>query len=269
MFFPTMSVLSRNNVRVSGRGERAIVFAHGFGCDQQMWRLVAPEFEADYKVVLFDHVGAGKSDLSAYDQAKYASLSGYAEDIVEILAELDLYDVIFVGHSVSAMIGVLAEQRAPERFSKMVMVGPSPRYLDDEGYTGGFTREGVDELLSFLEQNHLGWSAAMAPVIMGNGDRPALADELENSFCATDPKIAREFARVTFLSDNRKDLASVKSPSLIIQCLEDVIAPTSVGEYCHQNIPGSELHIINATGHCPHLSAPRETLAAIHSYLNH
>ena len=264
-----MSVLSRNNVKVSGRGERPIVFAHGFGCDQQMWRLVTPEFEADHKVVLFDHVGAGKSDLSAYDQAKYASLLGYAQDVVEILEELDLRDVVFVGHSVSAMIGVLAEQRAPERFAKMIMVGPSPRYLDDDGYTGGFTREGVEELLSFLEQNHLGWSAAMAPVIMANGDRPELAEELENSFCATDPKIAREFARVTFLSDNRKDLASVKSPSLIIQCVEDVIAPVSVGEYCHEWMPGSELRIINATGHCPHLSAPRETIAAIRSYLGH
>jgi sigma-B regulation protein RsbQ len=264
-----MSVLSRNNVKVSGRGERPIVFAHGFGCDQQMWRLVTPEFEPDHKIVLFDHVGAGKSDLSAYDPAKYASLLGYAQDVVEILEELDLRDVIFVGHSVSAMIGVLAEQRAPERFGKMIMVGPSPRYLDDEGYTGGFTRDGVEELLLFLEQNHLGWSAAMAPVIMGNGDRPELAEELENSFCATDPKIAREFARVTFLSDNRKDLASVKSPSLIIQCVEDVIAPVSVGEYCHQNVPGSTLRIISATGHCPHLSAPRETIAAIRSYLNH
>lgn len=263
-----MNVLARNNVKVSGHGEQPIVFAHGFGCDQQMWRLVTPEFEADHKVVLFDHVGSGKSDLSAYDSTKYASLGGYADDIVELLEELDLNDVIFVGHSVSAMIGVLAEQRAPERFGKMVMVGPSPRYLDDVDYTGGFTRDGVEELLLFLEQNHLGWSAAMAPVIMGNGDRPELAEELENSFCATDPKIAREFARVTFLSDNRKDLASVKSPSLIIQCLEDVIAPVSVGEYCHEWLPGSELRIINATGHCPHLSAPRETIAAIRSYLN-
>ncbi len=245
-----------------------MVFAHGFGCDQQMWRLVTPAFEDEFRIVTFDHVGAGRSDLSAYRSAKYATLRGYASDVNEILAELDLNDVIFVGHSVSAMIGVLASLDAPKRFSRLVMVGPSPRYIDDGDYVGGFTREGVEELLAFLEKNHLGWSATMAPVIMGNPDHPELSGELENSFCATDPVIAREFARVTFLSDNRADLEKVSVPSLILQCKEDAIAPMEVGEYCRRHLKDSTLTILDATGHCPNLSAPDKTVAAIKSYLS-
>jgi sigma-B regulation protein RsbQ len=244
-----------------------MVFAHGFGCDQAMWRFVAPDFAVDHRVVLFDHVGSGNSDLSAYDPEKYGSLRGYASDVVEICRELGLTDVVFVGHSVSAMIGVLAEQQAPELFGAQVMVGPNPRYVDDSGYVGGFSRTDIVGLLDALDSNHLGWSTQMAPVIMGNPDRPELTEELTNSFCRTDPDIARQFARVTFLSDNRADLASVGVPTLVLQCSDDVIAPDVVGEYVHQQIAGSVLTRLAATGHVPHLSAPEETTAAIRAFL--
>ena len=262
-----MDILKRNNVRVSGSGSRPMVFAHGFGCDQNMWRLVTPEFSRDHKIVLYDHVGAGRSDLSAYDPGKYSSLDGYATDALEICESLSLKDVIFVGHSVSAMIGVLAAIRRPDLFSHLIMVGPSPRYINDDSYHGGFSTGEIEELLSFLETNHLGWSAAMAPVIMGNPDRPELGQELTESFCTTDPVIARQFARVTFLSDNREDLSRLTIPSLIIQCNEDVIAPLTIGEYCKEHISGSSLVVLNATGHCPQLSAPDETAHAIRRYL--
>jgi sigma-B regulation protein RsbQ len=263
-----VSVLARNNVTVTGpEGAPGIMFAHGFGCDQHMWRLVAPAFEADHRVVLFDHVGAGASDLSSYDAEKYASLDGYAADVVEILDELDLGPVVFVGHSVSAMIGVLAAARAPGRFAKLVLVGPSPRYVDADGYTGGFARADIDELLASLDSNFLGWSSTMAPVIMGTPDRPELEEELTNSFCRTDPDIAAQFARVTFLSDNRDDLAGVAIPTLILQSRVDAIAPPVVGEYVHSRIPGSTLVVLDATGHCPNLSAPEATTAAIRAFL--
>ncbi len=263
-----MSVLDRNKVTVTGsEGAPAIMFSHGFGCDQNMWRHVAPAFEPDHRVVLFDHVGSGASDLRAYDADKYGTLSGYAEDVVEILAALDLGPVVFVGHSVSAMIGVLAAARAPERFAKLVLVGPSPRYIDDEGYTGGFSRADIEELLGSLESNFLGWSSQMAPLIMGNPERPELGDELTNSFCRTDPDIAAQFARVTFLSDNRDDLAGVSIPTLVLQSHTDAIAPQVVGEYVHRAIPGSRYVLLDATGHCPNLSAPEETTAAIRAFL--
>jgi sigma-B regulation protein RsbQ len=244
-----------------------MVFAHGFGCDQAMWRFVAPDFEVDHRVVLFDHVGSGNSDLSAYDVEKYGSLRGYAGDIVEICRELGLSDVVLVGHSVSAMIGVLALQEAPELFGALVMVGPNPRYVDDGDYIGGFSRTDIAGLLDALDSNHLGWSTQMAPVIMGNPDRPELAEELTNSFCRTDPDIARQFARVTFLSDNRADLAGVTVPTLVLQCSEDVIAPDAVGSYVHEQIPGSTMTRLEATGHVPQLSAPEETTAAIRAFL--
>jgi sigma-B regulation protein RsbQ len=263
-----VSILERNNVRVSGDPEaRAMVFAHGFGCDQNMWRFVAPAFEADHRVVLFDHVGAGGSDLSAYDVERYASLDGYAQDVVELCRELDITDGVFVGHSVSAMIGVLAAERDPALFSRLVLVGPSPRYIDDEDYAGGFSREDIDELLESLESNFLGWSSVMAPAIMGNPDRPELGEELTNSFCATDPEIAARFARVTFLSDNRDDLAGVGVPALVLQTREDAIAPPAVGRYVHEQIPGSSFVLLDATGHCPNLSAPRATIEAIRAFL--
>jgi sigma-B regulation protein RsbQ len=263
-----VSVLDRNAVHVTGVPTgRPMLFAHGYGCDQEMWRLVAPDFEVDHRVVLFDHVGAGKSDLSAYDRDTYGSLRGYAADVVEICRELGLSDVVFVGHSVSAMIGVLAAQQAPELFGALVMIGPNPRYVDDAPYVGGFTRPDIAGLLEALDANHLGWSAQMAPVIMGNPDRPELSQELTNSFCRTDPEIARQFARVTFLSDNRADLAGVAVPTLVLQCSEDVIAPDVVGRYVHEQIPGSAFTRLAATGHCPHLSAPEETIAAIRDFL--
>ncbi len=244
-----------------------MLFAHGFGCDQNMWRLMVPAFEADHKVVLMDHVGAGGSDLGAYDRAKYGTLDGYASDLLELIEELDLSDVVFVGHSVSAMIGVLAAHRNPAPFGALVLVGPSPRYINDDGYEGGFSRQDIDELLDSLDSNYLGWSSAMAPAIMGNADRPELGTELANSFCRTDPTIARQFARVTFLSDNRADLAQVTLPTLILQCSDDVIAPASVGEFVHAQMPGSVLVRLKAIGHCPNLSAPEETAAAIRTFL--
>jgi sigma-B regulation protein RsbQ len=263
-----VDVLRRNNVVVTGCPDgRPIVFAHGFGCDQNMWRYVAPAFEAEHRVVRFDHVGAGGSDLSAYDPARYASLQGYADDVRVICSALELDDVVFVGHSVSAMVGVLAAADEPERFGALVLVGPSPRYLDDEGYTGGFTREDVDGLLESLESNYLGWSSAMAPVIMANPERPELGMELTESFCRTDPEIQAQFARTTFLSDNRADLPRVATPTLVLQCSDDVIAPEPVGRYVAEQIAGSTLVQLRATGHCPNLSAPEETVAAIAAFL--
>lgn len=262
-----MSVLHRNNVSISGAGSRAIVFSHGFGCDQNMWRFVYPAFEADFKVVLFDHVGAGLSDLSAYSSNKYGSLEGYAADLVEIGRELELRDAIFVGHSVSAMIGMLASLHAPELFEGLVLVGPSPRYINDDAYVGGFSRTEIEEMLDALADNPMGWSAAMAPAIMGNPDRPELGEELTNSFCRTDPAIAKEFARVTFTSDNRADLPKIVTRSLVLQCKDDIIASEAVGRYVHQHLPDSEMVLLNATGHCPNLSAPQEVISAIRAFV--
>lgn len=263
----TTSVLKRNNVKISGKGSQPIVFAHGYGCDQNMWRFVYPAFEEDYKVILFDHVGAGNSDHTFYSEDKYGSLEGYAEDILEICEELDLREVILVGHSVSSMIAVLAGIAAPERFAHLILVSPSPRFINDDGYTGGFEQKDIDELMDALDSNYLGWSANIAPVIMGNSDKPELSEELKNSFCRTHPEIAKHFAQVTFLSDNRKDLPRVKTPSLVLQCSEDVLAPREVGEYVHKNISNSVFHLLKATGHCPNLSAPEETVEAIKKYL--
>jgi sigma-B regulation protein RsbQ len=262
-----MDVLKRNNVHVSGTGDKAMVFAHGFGCDQNMWRFVTPAFEKEYMIVLFDLVGSGKSDISSYSKMKYETLQGYADDVLEICEALKLQQVIFVGHSVSSMIGALAALKEPDRFEKLVMIGPSPCYINSEGYVGGFSREDIEELLESLDSNYLGWSAAMAPVIMGNPDRPELGEELTNSFCQNDPEIARHFAHTTFLSDNRADIERLKTKTLILQCSEDVIAPMEVGQYVHQHIPDSEMVVLRATGHCPNLSAPEETIAAIKSFL--
>jgi sigma-B regulation protein RsbQ len=244
-----------------------MMFAHGFGCDQNMWRFVEPAFETDFRTILFDHVGAGGSDLNAYDKTKYSDLSGYADDVVEIGHEAGLKDAVYVGHSVSCMIGALAAQKAPGMFGKLVMVGPSARYIDDDDYVGGFTAKQIEELLQFLESNHMGWSAQMAPAIMGNPDRPELGAELTNSFCRTDPEIAKAFARVTFTSDNRGDLAKIDLPTLILQCSEDIIASKEVGEFVHRNIAGSEIIILDATGHCPNLSAPDEVIAAMRTFV--
>lgn len=263
-----MDIARRNNVTVTGNARGpAVVLAHGFGCDQNMWRLTVPALVEDHRVVLFDYVGAGRSDPSAFSEERYASLDGYARDVVEVCAALDLRDAVFVGHSVSAMIGVLAADMAPERIGALAMIAPSPRYIDDDGYRGGFTGEDIDELLGSLESNYLGWSAAMAPVIMGNAERPELGEELKNSFCATDPDMARVFARTTFLSDSRDDLKTVTVPTLVLECSQDVIAPREVGAFVHQAIAGSTLVTLDAIGHCPHLSAPEATNEALTGFL--
>jgi sigma-B regulation protein RsbQ len=265
---PEMKTTQRNAVTVTGRADgQPMMLAHGYGCDQNMWRFVAPAFADTYQLVLFDHVGNGKSDLSAYDDQRYSTLDGYAGDVLDVIHEYDLHEVIFVGHSVSAIIGILAANREPERFAKLVLIGPSPRYIDDREYVGGFGKADIDEMLESLDSNYLGWSTAMARVIMGNPERPDLGDELTNSFCRTDPEISKKFARVTFLSDNRDDLRELRIPSLILQCSDDVIAPAAVGRYVHENTAGSTLVAMNATGHCPNLSAPEETVAAIKAYL--
>lgn len=244
-----------------------MVFAHGFGCDQSMWRRVTPAFEPHHWVVLFDWVGAGSSDLSAFRPARYASLAGYARDLLELIDELDLDDVVFVGHSVSAMIGVLAANHTPERFRSLVLVGPSPRYLDDEGYVGGFQPADIDELLANMERDYLGWSSVMGPLIMGNADRPELAGELTDSFCRADADIAKHFARVTFLSDNRDDLPHVQVPSLVLQCRDDAIASMEVGRYVDAQLPDSRFVVLDAVGHCPHVSAPDEMIAAVRAFV--
>jgi sigma-B regulation protein RsbQ len=265
---PAADVVRRHHITVAGLDDgQPMLFAHGFGCDQNMWRFVAPAFEDAFKTVLFDHVGAGRSDLSAYDPDRYATLAGYAQDVVDIVHALDLHDVVFVGHSVSAMIGVLAAKAEPDRFARLVLIGPSPRYIDDDGYVGGFAEADIEELLVSLESNYLGWSSAMAPVIMGNPDRPELGEELTASFCRTDPDIARRFARVTFMSDNRADLGATAIPALVIQCSDDAIAPVAVGEYVAARMPNASLVLLDATGHCPNLSAPEATVAAIKEFV--
>lgn len=262
-----MSVQSRNNVQCYGSGPVSMLFAHGFGCDQSMWRLVAPAFAERFQVITFDLVGSGGSDRSAYDREKYSSLQGYADDILEIVDEFATGPVIFVGHSVSAMVGVLATAAAPERFAAQIMVGPSPCYINDGDYLGGFSREDIDELLETMDANYLGWSSNIAPAIMGVPDRPELGVELTTSFCRNDPEIAKHFARVTFLSDHRRDLARTRTPALILQCSDDMIAPRAVGDYLHRQLPGSKLEVIDNVGHCPHLSAPVASSDAINSFL--
>jgi sigma-B regulation protein RsbQ len=261
-------VISRNNVKTWGNGSKTILFAHGFGCDQNMWRFITPAFENDYRIVVFDYVGAGKSDVSAYNIQRYSDLNGYAQDVLDVCEALELKQVIFVGHSVSSMIGILAALKRPQYFSDLILIGPSPSYINEEGYVGGFNRNDIDELLDTMDRNYIGWANFLAPAIMKNSDRPELGKELTESFCSTDPKIARQFAMATFLSDNRKDLAKVNTPSLIMQCSDDLIAPFEVGDYLHANLKGSTLKVLKATGHCPHMSHPEETIAVIQEYLD-
>jgi sigma-B regulation protein RsbQ len=261
-------VIKRNNVKVIGNGQQVMLFAHGFGCDQQSWQFIIDSFSDSSKVILFDYVGAGKSDLSQYDKVKYGTLNGYAQDVLDICEALDLQDVIFVGHSVSSMIGVLAAIAKPDYFKKLIFIGPSPRYLNDENYVGGFEAEDLASLFDFMDSNYLGWSSQLAPVIMGNADKPELGAFLTNSFCMTDPDIARQFARVTFYSDNRDDLGKLNIDSLTLQCSDDIIAPLAVGDYMKANVPGNALTVLTATGHCPHISAPEETINAIKAYLS-
>ena len=262
-----MSVERRNNVNVLGEGPATMVFSHGFGCDQHMWRFLAPQYSARFRTVTFDLVGAGQSDLAAYDPVKYDQLSGYADDLLEIVDEFAQGPVIFVGHSVSAMIGLLAGIRAPQRFAGHVMMGPSPCYINDKDYVGGFTREDIDSLLDTLESNYLGWASSMAPAIMGAPEQPELAQELTSSFCRTDPDIAKQFARVTFMSDNRADLPQLTAPTLVVQSSDDLIAPLAVGEYLQRNLPNCMLRVVENVGHCPHLSAPCASASAMDEFL--
>jgi sigma-B regulation protein RsbQ len=263
------TILRRNNVKISGTGTQPLIFAHGFGCDQNMWRFVAPAFAGDYRIILFDYVGSGKSDLSAYNPERYSNLHGYARDVIEICTALKLTDAIFVGHSVSSMIGVLAAIRRPDLFECLIQLVPSPCYINHPpDYTGGFEREELDGLFEMMDKNFIGWANYLAPVVMQNPDQPELSAELEESFCSTDPQIARRFAEATFYADNRADLPELRTPSLIIQVTEDAVAPVAVGQYMHEKMSGSRLRLLEASGHCPHMSHPRETIAIIKEYLD-
>jgi sigma-B regulation protein RsbQ len=262
------NILLRNNVTVFGQGTQSMLFAHGFGCDQNMWRFVTSYFEKDYQIILFDYVGSGKSDISAYSAERYSNLNGYAQDILDICAALALTNVIFVGHSVSSIVGILSSIQTPHLFEKLILVCPSPCYINDPpDYVGGFERKDIEDLLDIMEKNYIGWASFLAPMIMKNEDQPELTRELEASFCSTDPMIASIFAKATFYSDNRSDLPKVKVPSLILQCAEDAIAPSEVGYYLHQHLPQSTLQLMNATGHCPHMSHSEETIYLIKKYL--
>ena len=262
-----MTLRERHHVTVAGGGPESLVFAHGFGCDQNMWRLMAPAYEDRYRTVRYDLVGSGRSTLSAYDRDRYGTLQGHADDLIEVVREFAGGPAVFVGHSVSAMIGLLAGIKAPELFRAHVMLGPSPCYIDDGDYVGGFSRADIDSLLETMEGNYLGWSSSMAPAIMGAPERPELAEELTNSFCRTDPEIAKHFARVTFLSDNRAELPLLKTPTLIVQCSDDLIAPRSVGEYLHRTLARSTLRVVANVGHCPHLSEPSACVDAMNDFL--
>ncbi|HEY4307711.1 MAG TPA: alpha/beta hydrolase [Gemmatimonadaceae bacterium] len=268
MQFPVVNdIVERNNVRVSGTDGQPMLFAHGFGCDQNMWRFVAPEFENTHRTVLFDYVGSGHSSRAAYSTERYSTLEGYAQDVLDVIHALDLHDVIFVGHSVSSMIGILAANREPSRFARLVLIGPSPRYINDGTYVGGFERADIDGLFEMMDKNFLGWANFLAPAIMKNPDRPELGAELASSFCSTDPIIARAFAKATFYADNRKDLAQVSVPSLILQCTDDMVAPLAVGQFLETKLPGTTLRVMKANGHCPHMSHPEETIALMRQYL--
>ncbi len=262
-----MTAVQRHRVRVLGEGSRTLMFAHGYGCDQNMWRAVVPAFLDDFRIVLFDNAGAGSADVAGFDKTRHSSLHGYALDVLDIITELGLTEVNFVGHSVSAMIGMLASIARPGVFKSLVMIGPSPSYINDGSYIGGFERSEIDDLLELLRSNHLGWSITMAPVIMGNPDCPSLAKELEESFCRTNPASAHHFARVIFLSDHRADLPQVTVPTLILQTREDPVAPVEVGEYVQRAVPNSQLIVMHATGHCPHLSSPEEVVLEVRRFL--
>ncbi|MGY2042221.1 alpha/beta fold hydrolase [Pseudomonas pergaminensis] len=262
-----MDLLHRNNVSVMGNGTSTLVFSHGFGCNQAMWNYLAPHFLERFRVVMYDLVGAGLSDLGAFDKAKYGTLEGYARDLNEIIEAYAVGPVILVGHSVSAMIGALADRLAPGRISAHVMIGPSPRYIDEDGYIGGFKRGDIEDLLDTLDSNYLGWSSAMAPAIMGAPDQPALGEALTESFCRTEPEIAKQFARVTFMSDNRQDVIGLATPVLILQSTDDLIAPVAVGEYLHSVLSRSRYCLVENIGHCPHMSAPQACAAAMDDFL--
>lgn len=261
------TVIERNHVRVIGEGHQIIVMAHGFGCDQNMWQYITPYFKEQYKIVLFDYVGSGKSDMSAYDAEKYNSLHGYKQDLLEVIEALDLEQVIYFGHSVSSMIGLLAAIEQPQKFKQMIMIGPSPCYLNDEHYKGGFEKSDVEDLLSMMEMNFAGWASFMAPFAMGNEGTSPITEELENTFVSCNPQIAKQFAEVTFYSDYRDTIAKLQVPTLIMQCANDSVVPVEVGYYLHKNIKNSELVILDTRGHYPHISEPKLTVELMNNYL--
>lgn len=269
MFFLSSNTLTRNNVQISGQGKQPIIFAPGFGCDQTVWQEVALAFEGNYKVVLFDYVGLGKSDLSAFEPNKYSNLSGYVQDLLDVLCATELRDAIFVGHSVSSMIGLLASLRNPEYFSNLIMIGPSPCYLNHPPeYYGGFEKDDLLGLIELMEKNYIGWANVFSNTLINTSARTDVANNLENRFCSTDPKVMNTFAQACFFADNRKEIQEATIPSLILQCSEDIIAPKEVGIYLKENMPNSTLEYMNATGHCPHMSDPEETIDAIKAYLS-
>ncbi len=262
------TIIKRNNVNVFGNGTQPMLFVHGFGCGQSMWRFITPAFQEKFKIVLLDYVGSGKSDVAAYNKERYATLNGYVQDILDVCAELNLQDIIFVGHSVSCIVGLLAAVKEPERFLKMIFIGPSPKYINElPDYIGGFEKQDIEQLLETMDKNYIGWANFLAPAIIKNPERPELAEEMIESFCSTDPIIVRQFAEATFLADNREDLKKLKVPSLLLQCSDDLIAPLEVGVYLAKNIPDSTLRVMKATGHCPHLSAPDETIQLMEDFL--
>ena len=261
-----MDVLKRNNVKILGSG-RPIIFAHGYGLNQNMWQHITPAFAENNQIILFDHVGAGESDISSYNRTKYNSLHGYAADLIEICETLKLEKPIFIGHSVSSMIGILAAIQKPELFEKIILIGPSACYLNRDGYLGGFNQEDIENLLFTIDENFYGWATSMAPALMNNPEKPDLASDLAKTFCKVKPEIASHFARVTFLTDNRSHLNKVKVPTLILQATEDLVAPANVGQFIKDQITGSQLIKLKATGHFPSLSAPEETIKAIKSFI--
>lgn len=262
------AVRQRNNVQVVGTDKPVMLFSHGFGCDQTIWRFLTPILAVDYQLVLFDHVGAGLADPAAYDPQKYASLDGYAQDIVEICRALELREVVLVGHSVGATIAMLAAIQAPEHFSRLVLLAPSPCYLNEPDYAGGFDRANIEQLLASMDSDYGSWANMFAALLAGESNDPALGAELVNRFCSTDSVVAKQFARVAFLADNRADMAHLQTPSLLLQCAQDAVAPAEVGEFLVRQLPHATLVQLRTTGHCPHLSAPLETLDAMRTYLN-
>lgn len=262
-------ILKRNNVNIIGKGEKTIVFGHGLACDQKIWDTILPYFEEDYQIVLYDYVGSGDSDFSAFDTERYSTMHGYAKDLLEILEAIDVGEVIFVGHSVSAMIGILASIEKPEYFENLILIGSSPRYLNEHpNYHGGYDESDIEELITMMEMNFSGWATLAAANFMNNPDRPLLTEQLIEVYNEEDPAMMKSFAEVVFLSDHRQDLPEVTIPSLIMQCSEDSIVPLESAEYLHKHLKNSKLIVMEATGHYPQISYPEETVNTILEYIN-
>ncbi|WP_025143776.1 alpha/beta fold hydrolase [Pedobacter jeongneungensis] len=260
-------ILIRNNVKILGEGSQVIMLAHGFGCAQSSWKYITDAFLEDYKVILFDYVGSGDSDLSQYDKRKYATLEGYACDVIDIIETLELSNVIFIGHSVSSMIGMIAALQLPEAFKKLIFIGPSPRYLNDRDYIGGFNIGDLETIFEHIAEDYVGWSKQLAPVVMDTPSKPELSDFLQECFEATDPSVALAFAMATFKADYRDKLKDLEVPSLTLQSSNDIMAPLSAGEFIYKNTPENFLVVMKATGHFPHISAPEETIKEIKEFI--